>query len=175
MKIISLKELFLDTLNSVFDIEQQLADALPRMADASSTPELRQAFEQHLSETKEHVDRAQQIFKQIGERPTLKPNLVVKEMTQGVEALIGNIDEGPIRDAALIMAGNQIEHFEMAFYGSLRTFATLLGNKDIAAILERTLDEEKRAASILIEIGEQQVNLRVIHEEAASNVQGAKP
>jgi ferritin-like metal-binding protein YciE len=94
MKITSIKELFLDTLNSIFDIEQQLTVALPRMAEASSTPELRQAFEQHLNETREHVDRAQQIFKQIGERPGRKPNLVLEGMTQGVEELIGNLDEG---------------------------------------------------------------------------------
>ena len=170
MKITSIKELFLDTMNSIFDIEQQLTVALPRMAEASSTPELRQAFEQHLNETREHVDRAQQIFKQIGERPGRKPNLVLEGMTQGVEELIGNLDEGPLRDAALIMAGNQIEHFEMTFYGSLRTFATLFGNKEIAALLEKTLDEEKRADSMLTEIAEQQVNLRAIHEEAASSV-----
>lgn len=82
--------------------------------------------------------------------------------------MIRNTDESPIRDAALIVAGNQVEHFEMAVYGSLRTFAQLLGKQDIADILEKTLEEEKQADALLTEVGEQTVNPQALHRSAAA-------
>jgi ferritin-like metal-binding protein YciE len=169
MKVSNVDELFIVGLQYIYDAEQQLTEALPQMADASSAPQLREAFTQHLEETKQHVARANEIFKRIGQQPEGQPNLVVKQMRQEAEQMIQNTDKSPIRDAALIVAGNQVEHYEMACYGSLRSFAQLLGHDDIVALLEKTLQEEKNADAKLTEVGESVVNIQAFHKgEAAS-------
>ena len=168
MKIDNLEQLFLHGLKYVYDAEQQLTEALPKLVQASSSPELRQAFEQHLQETKEHVARAQQIFKQCGQQPESNPNAILKQMSQEVEQMIQNTDEGPVRDAALIVAGNQAEHYEMAAYGSLKNFAELLGKQEAVQILQKTLDEEKKADALLTKIGESSVNQQALHKSAAA-------
>ena len=167
MKITNLEELFLNGLQYVYDAEKQLTQALPRLVEACSTPELRQAFEEHLEETKEHVGRAEEIFKLLGVQPQTKLNAVLQQMRQESEQMIENTDRSAIRDAALIVAANQVEHYEMAAYGSLKTFAQLLGNEDIASILNITLEEEKKADAKLTEIGQTNVNLEALHKTAA--------
>jgi ferritin-like metal-binding protein YciE len=168
MKITNVDELFLQGLQYVYDAEKQLTEALPAMAQACTTPQLREAFQQHLEETKEHVGRAEEIFKQLGHQPKTQPNAVLKQMRQEAEQMIQNTDASEVRDAALIVAGNQVEHYEMAAYGSLRTFAKLLGHEDIAGILEKTLDDEKKADAKLTELGETQVNLQAWHRGTAA-------
>jgi ferritin-like metal-binding protein YciE len=168
MKIGSLEALFDGSLRSLYDVEHQLAAALPAMANASATPELRQAFEQQLADTKEHGVRLQEILKQIGVRPEQAPNLVLKQMIEGIESLIRSGDEGPVRDVALIMAASHIKHFEIALCGSLRALARVLGKQEIADFLGNTREGERDADRTLAEIGEQ-VCLRAIHEEAASS------
>ena len=167
MKITNIEQLFLNGLQYMYDAEKQLTEALPRLVEASSTPQLRQAFEEHLDQTKEHVSRAEDIFKRLGAQPQTQPNAILKQMRQETEQMIANTDKSPIRDAALIVAGNQVEHYEMACYGSLRTFAQLMGKEDVAGILEKTLDEEKKADAKLTEVGESYVNLEAVHRGAA--------
>ncbi len=168
MKIDNVEQLFLNGLKYVYDAEQQLTEGLPKLAQASSTPELRQAFEQHLQETKEHVTRLQQVFKQMGQQPEGNSNAVLKQMSQEAEQMIKNMDQSPVRDAALIVAGNQVEHYEMASYGSLRTFAELLGKQEVVQILQKTLEEEKKADALLTKIGENTVNPKAIQKSAAA-------
>jgi len=169
MKLQSVEDLFLQGLQYLYDAEKQLTQALPKMSQAASTPELKQAFEHHLQETKEHVGRAEEIFKQFGKQPEAKPNSVLKQMSQEAEQMIQNTDQSPVRDAALIVAGNQVEHFEIASYGSLRTFAELLGKQNVVAIIDKTLQEEKQADKKLTEIGEQNVNQKAMQRGTAAS------
>ncbi|HEX4810103.1 MAG TPA: ferritin-like domain-containing protein [Bryobacteraceae bacterium] len=169
MKVSNLDDLFLTGLQYIYDAEQQLTEALPAMAKACSTPQLREAFSQHLEETKQHVARAIEIFKRIGQEPQAQPNSVLKQMRQEADQMIQNTEKAAIRDAALIVAGNQVEHYEMACYGSLRTFARLLGHDDIVALIEKTLQEEKNADAKLTELGESEVNMQALHKTAAAS------
>lgn len=168
MKLQTVDELFFTGLKYAYDAEKQLTEALPKMAEFAANPELKQAFEMHLGETKEHVARAEQIFRICGKQPEVKTNSVLKQMTQEAEQMVSSTEKGPIRDAALIVAGNQVEHFEMASYGSLRTFAQLLNKTEVVALLEQTLREEKQADAKLTEIGEQSVNIQAVHQSAAA-------
>ncbi len=154
MQVTSLEELFLTGLQYAYDAEKQLTEALPKMAEASTNPQLRQAFQQHLQETREHARRAEQIFSALGKQPETKPNTVVQAMRQEAEKMIQMIQASPLRDAALIVAGNQVEHYEMAAYGSLRNFAELLGNQQCVQSLQQTLEEEKKADAKLTQVGE---------------------
>lgn len=168
MKINTVDQLFLQGLQYVYDAEKQHTEALPKMAEACSTPQLREAFQQHLDETKEHVGRVEEIFKRLGQQPETKPNAVLQQMRQEADQMIANTEKSEIRDAALIVAGNQVEHYEMAAYGSLKSFAKLLGHSEIASILEMTLEEEKKADANLTQIGEEQINLQALHSGSTS-------
>ncbi len=168
MKIHSVQELFITGLQYVYDAEKQLTEALPELAQATWTPQLREAFERHLQETKEHVNRCEQVFRRLGIKPETKPNSVVKQMRQEASQMIQNTDKSELRDAALIVAGNQVEHYEMAAYGSLRSFAQLLCHEEIVGLLQQTLDEEKKADAKLTEVGESQVNIQALHKSAAA-------
>lgn len=162
MKFSTVEDLFENGLNYVYDAEKQLVEALPKMAQASSSAQLREAFEQHLTETRNHAARIEQIFQQMGKKPESKNNTVLKAMTEEAEQMIKSSEQSPVRDAALIVAGNQVEHYEMACYGSLRTFAELLGKQQCVSVLEETLQEEKKADQKLTEIGETQVNKQAL-------------
>jgi ferritin-like metal-binding protein YciE len=168
MKIENLQQLFIQGLQYAYDAEKQLTEALPKLASAASTPQLREAFQQHLEQTKEHVGRAEEIFKRMEQQPQTQPNAVVAQMRQEADQMIQNTDQSPVRDAALIVAGNQVEHYEMAAYGSLRNFAELLGKQDITQILQKTLDEEKQADALLTQIGENTVNKAAAQGSAAA-------
>jgi ferritin-like metal-binding protein YciE len=158
MKIENLQELFEVGLQYAYDCEQQLIKALPKMAKAATLNELRVAFEQHLQETQRHSDRLEQVFASIGKSPKTQSNDVVKALTKEGENMIDTIERSPLLDAALIVAGNQVEHYEMAAYGSLRTFAQLLGNNQAVTLLEQTLQEEKAADQKLTQIAETRAN-----------------
>jgi len=168
MKIQTVDQLFLQGLQYAYDAEKQLTEALPKLVEAVSSPQLRQALEEHLQETKEHVGRAEEIFKRLGQQPQTQPSAVLKQMRQEADQMIENTEKSSIRDAALIVAGNQVEHYEMAAYGSLRTYAQLLGKQDIADILEKTLQEEKKADARLTQLGESEVNVQALHAGTAS-------
>lgn len=167
MKIHSVEDLFLNGLQYVYDAEKQLTQALPELAEASCAPQLRQVFEQHLQQTKEHVARIEEVFKRIGAPPQTQPNTVLEQMHEEAKQMMQNIEKSELRDAALIVAGNQVEHYEVAAYGSLRTFAQLLGKDDLVDILQKTLDEEKKADAKLTEVGESQINIQALHKSAA--------
>ncbi len=110
----------------------------------------------------------EQVFKRIGMRPEARPNSVLAQMRQEARQMIQNTDKSELRDAALIVAGNQVEHYELAAYGSLRTFAQLLGYEEVVGLLQKTLEEEKRADAKLTQIGESQINIQALHKSAAA-------
>lgn len=157
-KITTFDDLFRNGLEYAYDAEKQLTKALPKMAEAATSPQLKQAFQQHLTETQTQVTRIEQVCSKLGIQLTGKTNVVVQAMTQEAEGMIQSSDPSPLRDAALIVAGNQVEHFEMGTYGSLVSYARLLGHDEVISLLEQTLEEEKTADKKLTQVGEQSVN-----------------
>ncbi|PWU03056.1 MAG: ferritin-like domain-containing protein [Terriglobia bacterium] len=163
MKLNSLKDLYVMELKDLYNGEQQIIKSLPKMAENASSPELRSAFEQHLEETRTHVDRLEQIFEKLDESPK-------GQKCKGIE---GIIDEGEdmmdedappaVCDAALISSAQRVEHYEIAGYGTARTYARRLGFEDHAQLLNQTLQEEGETDKKLTSLAESYIN-----EEAKS-------
>jgi ferritin-like metal-binding protein YciE len=137
-----LKELFIDELKDLYNAENQLVKALPKMAKAAEFPELKAGFEEHLEQTKGHVERLESIFSQLGENPKGKKckgmEGLVEEGSEAIEEY-----EGTVRDAALIGGAQRVEHYEIAGYGTVIAMARQLGESQYAGLLEQTLEEEK--------------------------------
>jgi ferritin-like metal-binding protein YciE len=155
-KVKSLRELFGIELNYAYDAERKLVEkGLPEMIENANSRELRSALEQHLQETRIQVTRLERVFNAIGASPDTKTNDIFDKMASAVKDSKSNIDEPVLRDAALIANGNLVEHYEIATYGTLVSFARNLGLQDAAKLLQETLNEEKQADAKLTQIGEQ--------------------
>jgi ferritin-like metal-binding protein YciE len=150
----NLNDLFLNQLEDLYDAENRLIDALPKMAEAANSPELKNAFLSHLNETKGHARRLEEIFSQIGEDPKRETCEAMKGLVREGSEMIHAKGDPAVRDAALIAAAQRVEHYEMAAYGSVRAFAQRLGHQDIARVLQQTLDEEGKADHLLTELAE---------------------
>jgi ferritin-like metal-binding protein YciE len=159
MKLETMKELLLDELQDLYSAETQITKALPKMVKASSTEELKKAFSSHLQETEGHVQRLEKIFKQLKESPKGKTCEGMKGLLKEGEERMKEGGEEDVLDAGLIAAAQRVEHYEIAAYGSARTYAELLGENDIAALLEQTLEEEKGADQKLTKVAKK-VNVR---------------
>jgi len=157
----TLDELFVDELRDLYDAEKQLTKALPKMAKAASSEELRAAFEEHLEQTEGQVQRLEQIFEALGQKATGKKCAAMAGLVKEGEELADDA-QAAVRDAGLIAAAQKVEHYEIAGYGSARTHAQLLGNDEAVQLLEETLEEEKETDQKLTELAESSVN-----EEAA--------
>jgi ferritin-like metal-binding protein YciE len=170
MKIKVFQDLFESGLRYVYDCEQKLAEeGIPSMIKACTSSELRSALEQHLQETRTHVTRVERVFGLIGAEPKTEDNDIIDEITNAADDMVSATEDGsPLRDAALIVAGNQVEHYEMACYGSLVAFARQLGFGEAANVLQQTLDEEKAADAKLTQIGETAVNPRATQDRRAA-------
>jgi ferritin-like metal-binding protein YciE len=166
MALDSLRELFLDELKDLYDAEKQLLKALPKMAKASSAPELRSAFEEHLEITRGQVDRMEQVFELLGEAARGKKCKAMQGLVEeGSELIEEKKDADPsVLDAGLIAAAQRVEHYEMAGYGCVRTFAKLLGEDKVANLLQATLDEEGEADQKLTELAETVINIEALEE-----------
>ena len=150
----NLKELFVEEVRDIYDAEKQLVKALPKMAKAAQTAELRGAFEEHLEITRAHVGRLEEVFKLLGVAARGKTCEGMKGLIEeGQEAM--EEMEGTVLDAALIASAQKVEHYEIATYGTLATFADVLGMEDAKDLLGQTLDEEKEADEKLTEIAGQ--------------------
>jgi ferritin-like metal-binding protein YciE len=158
MSINSLKDLYIDELKDLYNAENQLLKALPKMAKKASAPELKQAFQDHLRQTEGHVTRLEKIFKGLGEKPTGKTCKAMKGLVEEGKEVIEEDGEESVLDAALIGAAQRVEHYEMAGYGVVRTFASLLGENDAMTALQKTLDEEGAADKKLTALAETVVN-----------------
>jgi ferritin-like metal-binding protein YciE len=142
-KITTLHELFLEQLRDLYDAETQLVDALPKMAEAATAPALKRGFETHLEETKEHARRLEQIFNDLHEGdPTGKTCQAMKGLIKEGKEAISEDATPEVKDAALIAAAQRVEHYEMAGYGTVRTYAQLMGHEEAVRLLQATLDEE---------------------------------
>jgi len=170
MKMETLRDLFEIELRYAYDCEEKLVKkGLPTMIENCGSSELRQALEQHLGETRNQVTRLQQVFSILGIKPETDSNDVFDKMSSAVKDSISHTDGGsPVRDAALIVNGNQVEHYEMAVYGSLVSFARQLGFEQAATLLQQTLEEEKQADAKLTQIGETIINARAAQERRAA-------
>jgi ferritin-like metal-binding protein YciE len=157
----TLRETFLDELGTVYDAEKQLLKALPKMAQAAQHEDLRRAFEEHLEQTERQIERIEQVFEIIGEEPHAKSCKAIQGLIQEAELLIKE-HHG---EAALICAAQKVEHYEIASYGSLQSWARLLGEEDAADLLEETLDEERDTDERLTETTESAINVEETDEE----------
>ncbi len=154
----SLEQLYLDQLKDMYNAEKQILKALPKMSKAATTPELRQAFESHLQQTEGHVDRLEQVFTESGRTPSGKKCEAMAGILEEGQSLMKEDAEGEVLDAALICAAQKVEHYEIATYGTLKTFARTLGLDRSSELLEQTLNEEKAADQKLTSIAESGVN-----------------
>jgi ferritin-like metal-binding protein YciE len=155
MKESTLRELFVDELRDLYDAENRLVKALPKLAKASQLDELREGFETHLAQTKEHVERLEQIMQSLDEKPAGKKCIGMVGIIQEGDEMMGEELEGSVMDAALISAAQRAEHYEIAAYGCVHAWAKELGEDEAAELLEKTLNEEKETDVKLSELAEQ--------------------
>lgn len=157
-RIDSLESLFLHELKDVYSAEKQLVKTLPKVAKKASAPELKQAIEEHLSQTEEHVSRLEQVFEMLEEKPkAMKCKGMEGILEEGDEALkLKGTPEA--LDAAIIMAAQKVEHYEIASYGSLATWADMMGRRDIKKLLGQTLEEEEETDQKLTDLAESGIN-----------------
>src|SRR6266404_1108342 len=150
----ALRELYVDELRDLYDAENRLVKALPKLAKEAESQELRSGIEEHLEQTRGHVDRLRQIFEAIGERPGGKKCAGMVGLIQEGDEMMDEEFEDGVKDAALISAAQRVEHYEIAAYGCVKTWAGLLGEKEAQDLLEQTLNEEKETDEKLTEISE---------------------
>jgi len=158
MSLETLQDLFVNELKDMYNAENQIVKALPRLAKAAESAELRNAFEKHLRETETQVQRLERIFERLGERPTGKRCKGMEGLIEEGKDILEEKGEEAVRDAALIAAAQKVEHYEIASYGCLITYAGLLGDQDAAKLLKQTLAEEEAADKKLTELGEGGIN-----------------
>ena len=154
MSTLALKDLYLEELKDLYDAESRLIKALPKMAEAAESAELRQGFENHLQQTRQHALRLEQIFARMGEEPKRKKCAAMVGLIQEGDDLMGEDYEVGVKDAAIISAAQRVEHYEIAAYGCMRTWAGLLGDSEAKGLLEQTLTEEKETDQKLNELSE---------------------
>jgi ferritin-like metal-binding protein YciE len=141
----SIEKLFVEELRDLYSAENQITKALPKMANAATSKELKQAFEHHLRETEGQIERLEQICRILGTSPKGKTCEGMKGVIDEGNSMLKDAEQGSVRDAALISAAQRVEHYEMAAYGTVRTYAQQLGQSQCAKLLEETLEEEKAA------------------------------
>jgi ferritin-like metal-binding protein YciE len=164
MKLDTLQKLYTDELRDLYNAENQLLKALPKMAKAASSEDLKDAFEKHLEQTKGHVKRLEQVFDAIGEKPKGKTCRAMKGLIEEGSEILKEDGEESILDAGIIVAAQKVEHYEIASYGSVRTFAHLLGQNKAAELLQTTLDEESETNELLNRLAEGIVNPEAMME-----------
>jgi ferritin-like metal-binding protein YciE len=155
MKDNTLRGLFVDELRDLYDAENRLVKAIPKMAKAASSEELRSGFKEHLEQTKGHVERLKQVLTSLGEKATAKKCTGMTGIVEEGDEMMGEDFEGAVMDAALISAAQRVEHYEIAAYGCVHTWAQVLGEDNAAGLLEKTLAEEKETDEKLTELAEQ--------------------
>jgi len=161
-----LLEFFHGEIKDIYWAEKHLLKAIPKMSKASTSPELKEALGNHLEETKGHVERLEQVFEILGEKPQAKKCDAMDGITKEGDSIVEETEAGTsTRDVGVILAGQKVEHYEIATYGGLVQLARNLGHDDIAEILETTLNEEKTADATLSAIAEESVNYNAAQEE----------
>lgn len=160
-----LLKLFEDSLKDVYWAEKALTKAIPRMMKKATSEELAEALENHLEETNHQVKRLEDVFSMIGKKAVGKKCEAMSGLIKEAEEIMRETDEGAMRDAGIIAAAQKVEHYEIATYGTLRTFAGTLGMGDVADVLEEILEEEKNADQILTDVAVSTINILAAEEE----------
>lgn len=160
----ALRNLYIEELRDLYDAESRLVKTLPKLAKAAESNQLRAGFEEHLEQTKGHVDRLRQIFESLDEKPTGKKCAAMVGLIQEGQEILDEDFEDGVKDAALISAAQRVEHYEIAAYGCVKTWAGLLGETEAQSLLERTLNEEKQTDEKLTELSAD-INLSAIGNE----------
>jgi ferritin-like metal-binding protein YciE len=150
----TLEQLLQDEIRDIYDAEKQLVKAIPKMAKAASSTELSDALKQHLEATQGHVQRLEQVFEALGTKAKGKTCAGMKGLIEEGQEAIGSESSDEMKDLAIIGAAQRVEHYEIAAYGTARTFAERLGNQDVVDLLQETLDEEKEADEKLSDISQ---------------------
>jgi ferritin-like metal-binding protein YciE len=156
----TMDDLFVHTLRDIYYAEKQILQALPEMIEKASDPQLKQGFQSHLGETKNHVSRLEQVFRIHGEEPSGVDCPAIDGIIEEADEVAGEVDDKAVLDAALIAAAQAVEHYEITRYGSLIAWAKELGRDDCAALLTQNLEEEKAADKKLTAMAESRVNRR---------------
>ena len=154
----TLDDLFLTTLKDVYYAEKQILRALPKMAKAAETEELRQAFQTHRDETEGQIGRLEQVFEILGKRASGKTCEAIQGIIDEGKEIMDDFADSEALDAGLIAAGQAVEHYEISRYGTLRSWAQELGLQDAVPLLEQTLQEEKKTDQLLTQLAEARVN-----------------
>ena len=170
----SLQELYVDELKDLFSAENQITKALPKMAKAASSDELRQGFEEHLQQTKGQIERLQQVFQMLGEKPTGKKCLGMEGLLKEGAEVMGEDYEDALMDAALISAAQRVEHYEIAAYGSVIAYADILGESEQVSLLRETLEEEKETDEKLTELAKE-INAEAQEEGSSEGEEEEQP
>ncbi len=159
----NLKDLFVQQLEDLYDAEKRLTGALPKMADAATSPQLVEALRQHETQTEIHVQRLENIFDRLGMRPQRETSEAMKGLIDEGQGMINAKGDDAVRDAALIAAAQRVEHYEIAGYGTVRTYAQQLGFQDVAQTLQQTLNEEGETDKRLTQLAESSINVQAAH------------
>jgi ferritin-like metal-binding protein YciE len=174
MNLETLKELYVQELRDLYNAENQLIKALPKMAKGASSDELKEAFEKHLEQTKGHVERLEEVFQELGEKTKGKTCHAMKGLIEEGSEVLEADGEDSVLDAAIIVAAQKVEHYEIASYGSVRTFAQLLGQDKSAELLQQTLDEESEANELLNKLAEDIVNPEALMEPELTSASSSR-
>ncbi|HLQ66382.1 MAG TPA: ferritin-like domain-containing protein [Candidatus Limnocylindrales bacterium] len=166
MQVDSLEKLYVDQLRDIYDAENQLVRALPQMVKAASSSKLRKAFEDHLEQTRGHVRRLDEIFRGLGHPSKGKSCKAMVALIEEGDEMVKSDSESSVRDAGLVAAAQKVEHYEIAAYGTLRTFAEFRGDRSAAQALQETLDEEYEADKTLTQVAESSINLQAAERGA---------
>jgi ferritin-like metal-binding protein YciE len=162
MKLATLHDLYVDELKDLYSAEHQLLKALPKMAESASDPQLAKAFTDHLAETKGHVDRLEKIFEKLDVKPKGKTCKAMEGLLEEGKEVMAEDADPTVMDASLITSAQRVEHYEMAGYGCVRTFARLLGYEQAADLLQETLDEEGATDKKLTKLAETVINAEAV-------------
>ena len=165
MEMQTLRDLYIEELKDLWSAEKMLVKALPRMAKAARHPELSKAFLTHLRQTEQQVKRLEQIFKDLGESPRGKKCIGMEGLIEEGQELLKEKPDPDVLDAGLISKAQHVEHYEMAGYGTVRTYAELLGESRQAQLLQQTLDEEGEADKLLTQLAEGSINVEAAKPE----------
>lgn len=154
----SLQDLYLEDLKDIYNAENQAIKAYPKLMESVTHPELKEAMQLHLEQTQEHVSRLEQIFDKLGEKPTGKTCKAMNGLVKEGEDILKEQSDPFVRDAALLAASQKIEHYEIASYGTVITYAEQIGDEEAVSLLKKTLNEEKHTDKILSKLAESVIN-----------------
>ena len=169
METNSLRELYIEELRDIYDAENQLVKALPEMAKAATSEDLRSGFEKHLEQTKEHARRIERVLNDLGEKAKGKKCKGMQGLVSEGKEVIDEDFADDVKDAALISAAQRVEHYEIAAYGTVRTYAEILGQQTAVSLLEKTLQEEKETDEKLTELSES-INVQAAGAESERQI-----